>query len=99
LDSNLHQRLSGEGLAVVGVATGGFSETDDTLAAFLEQTAVTFPVVWDTDGSYGDWRFPDGALSPYPRQVVLGRDGVVKYLAHEHDESALAAVIEAALAE
>ncbi len=80
---------------MLGVATGSFGESQSTLEEFVEQTGVTFPVVWD-DGTYGLWDFPD-AISPYPRQVVLGADGRVVYLASEHQEEALDRAVQDAL--
>lgn len=84
-----------QGVTVVGVATGGFGEDAETLAAFLEQTNVTFLVVWD-DGTYGQYAWPD-ALSPFPRQALVDRDGVVTYLASEHRPAELREAVEVLL--
>lgn len=65
---------------------------------FIEQTQVTFPIGWDDDRSYGQFRWP-GSVSPFPRQALIGKDGVVKYIAAEYDQVALEAAIVAALAE
>jgi peroxiredoxin len=82
---------------VLGVASGSFGEDDTTLDAFQAQTAVTFPLVWD-EGTYGLYAWPS-ALSPFPRQVLIGRDGRVRYLASEHRADELRAAVEEALAE
>jgi hypothetical protein len=70
-------------------------ETDETLAAFLDQTHITFPVLWDS-GSYGDLDWPE-AMSPFPRQALVGPDGTLLYVAAEHRPSELEAAIHDAL--
>ena len=65
---------------------------------FIEQTQVTFPVGWDDNRSYSQFSWPS-AVSPFPRQALIGKDGTVKYIAAEYDQVSLEAAIEAALAE
>ena len=81
-------------LFVLGLAGG---EGLDTVNAFVEQTGVTFPIAWDEGVLRSQIAFPD-SISPYPRQVVIDRDGVIVYAAAEHSDSDLAAAIEGALA-
>jgi hypothetical protein len=82
-----------EGLIVIGINSGGLGggETQDNVEAFLEQTGIHFPVVWD-DGSYSDWGWPT-ATAPFPRQAVVGRDGVVVYIASEYQGDAVEAAV------
>jgi len=84
----------------LGVNPGGFygSEDEETVARFLDQTGVTFPVVWDSPRSYTRFAWPQ-AISPFPRQALVGRDGRIKYLASEHNNEALRAAVTEALAE
>ena len=81
----------------LGIATGGLSsgETEETLQAFLDQTGVTFPIVWDND-SYNNYDWPP-AISPYPRQALVDREGIITYLAAEYQAQALDDAIRAAL--
>lgn len=97
MESQLHGPLQAQGLTVVGVAAGSFGEDDESLDAFLTQTNITFPVVWDDD-TYGQYAWP-AAISPFPRQVLVDRSGVVRYLASEHRQGELVAAVEALLAE
>lgn len=77
----------------------GGQESEEDVLAFIEQTQCTFPMVWDqTPNTMQQFAFPP-AISPYPRQVVLGKDGTIKYLNSDYDEDALRNAIEAALAE
>ncbi len=95
----LYQAHRDNGFIVVGLATGGVGglETEQTLRAFIEQTGVTSPIAWDAD-SFNTFAWPD-AISPFPRQALIGRAGDVRYLASEYDATALSAAIEAAVAE
>ena len=79
-------------LAILGLAG---SDDNETVAAFVEQTGVTFPIAWD-DGVLAaqvDW---PQSISPYPRQLLIGADGRIVYVASEHRDSDLRAAIEAA---
>ena len=71
-------------------------DNNATLAAFLEQTGTTFPIAWDDGILQDEITFPE-AISPYPRQVVLDRNGRIAYLASEHSHSDLVSAIESAL--
>ena len=83
------------GLFVLGLAGG---ETDDTLAAFIDQTGVTFPIAWDEATFRNSVAFPR-SLSPYPRQVLIDRQGVIRYAAAEYDATELDLVLAEVLAE
>jgi peroxiredoxin len=97
IEANLFQPLGLQGLQILGVSTGSFNETEATLDAFAQQTGVTFPIVHDAD-TYSAYAWPS-ALSPFPRQVLIDREGVVRYLASEHREEELRAAVEDVLAE
>lgn len=95
LDTELQQPFADQGLTVLGVSTGSFNESEATLDAFAEQTGVGFPLVHDS-GTYSSWSFPP-ALSPFPRQVLIDRDGIVRYVASEHRAGELRAAVEEVL--
>lgn len=83
---------------VYGLArTSAFGETPELVQTFVEQTNVTFPVGFSPDTLFPLVAWPP-AISPYPRQLVIDRDGVVTYVASEHRQDELTAAIEAALA-
>ena len=96
MEHAFHQRYRDQGLVVVGIGSGGFNETDALLHEFREQTGVTFPIAWD-GGSLDEFAFPD-AFWPFPRHVVLDRDGTIVHLAVENHPDILAEAIEAVLA-
>ena len=80
---------------MVGIDQGGLMGGDTTaiVQAFVDQTGVTFPVGWDATGSYFD--FPnEGAISPFPLDVVVDREGRIAYISREYDAEALRQVVE-----
>lgn len=68
---------------------------------WVNQAGITDPVVLDSEKDVYDlyFRYPGETYAPYPVHVVIGKDGVVRYLAFQYDAQSLTAVIEAALAE
>lgn len=79
----------------MSTGAGPGTETVETIELFIEQTGITFGVLHDVAGSYKAFAFPK-AISPYPRQVLIGAGGTVLYLNSEHDDAALRLAIEAA---
>ncbi len=90
-------RVFGDDVRIIGVNTGGLHGGDDEarIQAFIDQTGVTFPIVMDEQQTV-----PYSAgigISPFPVDLVIDRDGVIRYLRTEYDPDALLAAIEAAL--
>jgi len=85
---------------VLGLSGSGLfgGETTETVRAFIEQTGVTFPIVRG-DTTYSEYANPDGAISPYPLDVIIDREGTIRYLRHEFDGDAMVAQVEQLLAE
>ncbi|MBI4512201.1 MAG: hypothetical protein HY698_21390 [Deltaproteobacteria bacterium] len=80
---------------IIGVDPGGLFGGDDAtmLSRFAEQTGITFPIGWDTDGTYRDFRVGAG-IAPFPLDVVVGPDGRIAYLSREYEPTELKAVVE-----
>lgn len=85
---------------VLGLSGGGLfgTENADTVGAFAEQTQVTFPLLLG-DISRGQLSFSDPSISPYPLDVILDRQGTIRYLRREFDAQAMQETIELLLAE
>lgn len=83
---------------MLGLSTGGATETEETVQAFIEQTLTTFPYAWDPLPSTRDQFAWPASVSPYPRQALLGCNKEIIYVNAEYDHEALTAGIEAALA-
>ena len=80
---------------MVGIDQGGLMGGDTTaiVEGFLDQTGVTFPVGWDATGSY--FEYPtDAAISPFPLDVVVDRQGRIAYVSREYDAEELRQIVE-----
>jgi peroxiredoxin len=89
-------------LVVIGLNPGGLFAGDGEfiMSQFKEQTGITFPLGWTTDNSYGSFRSGGGSsISPFPLDVVIGRDGTIRYISREYEPDQMIAIIEQALAE
>ncbi len=70
----------------------------DTAWTFMDGAAVEATCLLDSSGNMqNSYMWPGESYSPYPRHVVIDRDGVIRYLAVQYDASALLAAIDAAL--
>jgi len=86
-------------LAVWGVQAGSIEVvTDDLLRAWVAATGVTFPVMPDTAGTYGQYEAV-GSTAPFPLDVIVDQQGTVQYVNTRYDPDAMAAVVEALLAD
>ena len=74
------------------------NESATTVEGFRDQTNVTFPLLLG-DTTVGQYANPDGAISPYPVDVIVDKQGTIRYLRHEFDAQAMRATIEQLLAE
>ncbi len=74
------------------------NESQQQLAAFLEQTGVSFPVVGDTS-TKNYFAFPPGVGYPYPRDVVIGKDLTVRSIKNSFNVAEMDGLIQQLLLE
>ena len=86
-------------MVVLGLSGGGLfgTESSVTVSAFRDQAGVTFPLLLN-DSSYFDYA-SSGSISPFPLDVIIDREGTIRYLRREYDGEAMAATLEVLLAE
>ncbi len=61
---------------------------------------MTFPIGWSLEDSYTLFRIDGGdAISPYPLEVVVDRQGIIRYVSREFDLAALESIVEEVVAE
>ena len=82
-------------MLVYGIHQG---ESADLLLDFAVQTGVTFPLIRD-EGTVGRFAYPQGVGYPYPRDVVVGKDGTVRSIRNSFDAGEMQALVEELLAE
>jgi hypothetical protein len=74
-----------------GVGLG--AESPATVAAFKQQTGVTFPLLLG-DMTKDLYANNDGSITPYPLDVIIDKNGTIVYLRHELDSAGMQAVID-----
>ena len=87
---------------VIGVNPGGVTadaQSSEIIEQFVEQAGVTFPVgldrgTADRATSYGAFLEGNG-LSPFPLDVVIDRQGVVRYVSRQYDPEVLLPLVAA----
>jgi hypothetical protein len=85
---------------VLGLSGSGLfgNESATTVENFRDQTGVTFPLLLG-DSTYGSYAQPDGSISPYPLDVVVDKNGIIRYVGHHFDGAAIESTIQKLLAE
>ena len=71
---------------------GTFGGDESQLQEWVDDTGVTFGVAADTDGTYGQYDRV-GATAPFPLDVIIDRNGIVRYQSVGYDPDAMEAVI------
>jgi hypothetical protein len=95
IESSIWQKYADQGVLVYGIHQ---NESPALLADFLEQTGVTFPIEADR-GTLSKLAFPPGVGYPYPRDVVIGKDLVVRSIKNSFNASEMDALVQSLLAE
>lgn len=85
---------------MLGVSGDGLfgGESAETLGRFADQTRVTFPILLG-DRSRAAYADGDHSISPFPFDVVIDREGRVRYMATRFDGPAMRVTIDKLLAE
>ena len=73
-------------------------ESSSLVGDFVQQTGITYPVVPDNDTM---WRFayPPGANFPYPREVIIDKNLVIRSIESTFDVEEVQQVIDQLLSE
>lgn len=69
---------------------------------FVKHMDLTYPVGLEDETTPTYAAFTDAnfqGANPFPVDIVVGRDGLIKYISREYDPDGLTAAVEAALAD
>lgn len=91
----LWKKYEGQGVLVYGVHRG---EDPGLLAAFVEQTGVTYPIRQD-QGTLGLLSFPPGVGYPFPKDVVIGKDLTIRSIKASFNVEEMDALVSQLIAE
>lgn len=83
------------GVRVIGIHGG---ESAQQLANFSEQTGVSFPLLRD-EGTRSQFAYPAGVNFPYPRDVVVDKNLVVRSIRNSFDVDEMDALVQRLLLE
>lgn len=80
-------------MRVFGLNVPAFGENPATLAAFVEQAGLTYPVM-NHQGTSFAIDFTGNNTFPYPRDAVIDANGVIVYTSNNFDTQGLRARID-----
>jgi len=92
---SLWEQYQGQGVLVYGLHGG---EPAKELTDFIEQTGVTYPILTSNGTAY-QFTYAPGVGYPYPRDVVIGKDGTIRSIKNSFDIAEMTALIEELVAE
>lgn len=95
IDANIHRELKDQGVAVIGIHPG---DPPEMVAAFVEQTGVSFPIVAD-QGTLSQLVFPTGVGYPYPRDVVIDKELRIRSIRNSFNAAETRELVEKLLKE
>ena len=83
-----------EGLIVFGI--GGEADTHQQLIQFEQQMGVTFPILYDQDilMQLEFYMLEVVIMSPYPKDWIIGVDGIIRYVNNKFDSEEMISLIE-----
>lgn len=89
----------GDEVVVIGLDPGGLTGMDaQYVVDYANNLGLTFPIVIDTTGSYGQYSGTD-YIGPFPLDVVVNRQGEITFVKRDYDLEELRLSVQAALSQ
>lgn len=88
----------GDQIAVVALDP----DPDDDIAGvteFVYNQGITFPVGVETSSNYELFQANFDGANPYPTDVIIDKNGIIRFVAVEYDPAIMKAVVEMLMAE
>lgn len=79
-------------MQVIGIS----NEPIQTIENFIADQGITFPVLHDNASVYGSYNIP-GSQSPYPRDYIIDKNGIIQMAKTEYDPGTMINIIESLL--
>jgi peroxiredoxin len=100
MEQRFWQAYKDQGLVMLGIDP---DEEDYTqmpeLQNFCETLDVTYPVGVEETSTYELFGSAFAGTNPYPVDVIVDKQGIIRYVAREYDPAAMQRVVEELLAE
>lgn len=84
---------------VVALDAHDTTEQIGQVQQFIDNLGVTYDVGIETSGTYTSLVQNFAGLNPFPVDVLIGKDGRIRYITREYDPYAMTEIIEQLLAE
>ena len=89
METAIWQDYQNEGVIVLGIIN---TSNQNQINTFVEENNITFPILYDPGSSggvqggntYDDYYMPNDG-SPYPRDFIIDREGIIQYANNEID--------------
>lgn len=89
----------GDDVVVIGLDPGGLTGMDaQYVVNYANNLGLTFPIVIDNNGSYGQYSGTD-SIAPFPLDVVVNRQGEITFVKRDFDIEDLKLSVQAALSQ
>ena len=91
METQMWQKYKDRGVIVLGI---NVDEPVSVVEAFIRQFQLTYPVLLGTNQLKTQYEITGSHVSPFPRDFIIGKNGLIAYAADEFDPDAMIAVIE-----
>jgi hypothetical protein len=91
METQIWQKYKDRGVIVLGI---NVDEPVSVVEAFIRQFQLTYPVLLGNSQLQNQYNLAGSHVSPYPRDYIIGKNGLIAYAADEFDPAAMVAVIE-----
>ncbi len=92
IEISIWQEYQDDGIQVVGIS----NEPIEVIQNFIADQGITFPILQDNAGVYGNYNIP-GGQSPFPRDYIVDSHGVLLLSKTEYDPGEMINIIEGLL--
>jgi peroxiredoxin len=100
MEERFWQTYKDQGLNIVALNPKESTDQIGLVQSYCDTIKVTFPVgIEETASTYAAVTANFSGPNPFPVDVIVGKDGVVRYASHEYDPDTMEAIIQQALAE
>ena len=91
MQTQIWQTFQDQDVIVFGM---NVDEPESTVEDFINEFGITFPVLLATASLQNQYELASNSVAPYPRDFIIGRDGLFAYVSDFYDPDAMIEVIE-----